>query len=170
MSTLLALADDVRALDQLLNELAGGEITPEIEQAVTALLTETGDAFHAKVDSYCGLIRQLELTAAARREEAERLEAGARTVEGRARWLKERLKATMQSLGMTKAGWVRTATICQAGGLLPLFVECDPALLPKNVQCIQVDANKDEIRKRLEAGERIEGCRLGERGSYLRVR
>ena len=61
--------------------------------------------------------------------------------------------------------------IAKNGGVTPL--EVDPlqiGKLPEECKKISVEPDNAEIRKRLESGEQLPGCRLLERGESLRIR
>src|SRR4051812_33370942 len=103
MPTLLQIGDDLTALEQLLDGLAEGEITDaEIEDALEQWFAEVQGDLAAKLDCYCALIREWQLRAAARREEAERLAKRVQADEGNARRLKDRLQFFLQTRGVKK--------------------------------------------------------------------
>ena len=74
MATLLAIADDLVAFRQLLEEAAAdddGELTPEADAALESWFAELGHQRDAKLDAYCALIREWTLRAAARRSDVK---------------------------------------------------------------------------------------------------
>ncbi len=171
MPTLLDIADDARALADLLDEL-DGDITGQ-EKAVQAFLDETGDAMTAKVDAYAGLIRQLEAFAATRKAEAKRMADLAKSDENRAKWLKERLLLAMDVIGETRIDGDRhRVSIAKNGGKVPVVVPDDVDALPDAFvrTVVKRDADKDAIREALEGGADVPGCKLGERGRSVRIK
>lgn len=195
--TLLDITSDMQALDDLLAEVDGDISDPEVEAYVMQLFEQQGEAFDGKVDNYCSLIRTKELLVAARKEEAERLIARARTEERDAKWLKDRLHWVMHERGLKKAGKVRTASVCGNGGKQPVDVGCDTSDLPAKyttakvqlngadlrriadalppelqnlLNGVQIDADVDAIRDGLVKGEEIGGCMLLDRGTHLRIK
>lgn len=178
--TLLNITDDMQALDDLLHE-AGGDVTDEsVQQYVKQLTKELEDDLHNKVDGYISYIRHLELQAAARQEEAERLKKAADANHNSAKHLKERLKGILEKLGVKKAGNVRQATVAGNGGKQPVWISDDvkehPEKLPERFQRVKVFPDTDAIREALENGESLEDgdgwtfAQLEERGTHLRVK
>lgn len=170
MPTLLNIAADFSALDSLLEELGGDISDPAVEQAIADWEAELGANLDAKVDGYCAYVRELELRAAARKEEEERIAKGRKTCEARAAWLKRRLIEAMTAIGVKKAGRVRTASIAANGGALPLVFEVDPE--PGDVPDYErtiIELDHAKIRKALEDGVVLDWVRLGERGKHLRI-
>lgn len=169
--TLLDIADDARALADLLDEREG-DITGQ-EEAVQAFLDETGEALTAKVDAYAGLTRQLEAFAATRKAEAKRMADLAKSDENRAKWLKERLLLAMDVIGETRIDGDRyRVSIAKNGGKVPVVVPDDVDALPDAFvrTVVKRDADKDAIREALEGGADVPGCCLGERGRSVRIR
>ena len=90
-NTLYEISGNLAALESLLTEV-GGELPDEVaEAAIDAWLEETGTATRDKVDSYCGLIREIESRATARKAEAKRLSERANIDSGAVDRLKARL-------------------------------------------------------------------------------
>ena len=95
--TLFQLSTDMAAIEEALWE-NGGELTPELEQA----LTETQDGLVAKTDGYGALIRTFDTAYNSIDAEIKRLTALKKTAENARERLKERVKFAMQTFGMTK--------------------------------------------------------------------
>lgn len=168
--SLIKITDEMIALETLLEEM-GGDVTDESAgEYVSKLFDEINDALNYKVDAYATLIRKCEMTAAARSEEADALKAGARTEENKAKWLKANLKAAMERLGIKKAGYIRTASICGNGGKPPLIVTVSAAELPPQYQRVVIVANEDAIRAAIEAGTVLPFARIEDRGTHVRVK
>lgn len=97
MPRLYDLDTDLALLEDMLLE-AGGEITPELEDDLDALL----DAREDKIENYIKIIRGLESSARATKDEAKRLTDNARVQQNAVDQLKARLQASMQARGETK--------------------------------------------------------------------
>lgn len=169
--TLLDIADDARALADLLDE-RDGDITGQ-EEAVQAFLDETDEALTTKVDRIAGLIRQLEAYAAARKAEAKRIADLAKTDENRAKWLKGMLLMGLDVAGVDRIDGDRhRVTVAKNGGKVPVVVPDDVAVLPDAFvrTVVKRDADKDAIREALEGGADVPGCSLGERGRSVRIK
>lgn len=173
MKTLLGIGEDIRALADLLEENTegtGGEITPETDKIIDEWLSQVEGDRDCKLDSYGRLIRENELLAAAREEEAERLRKGASAKRNLAKKLKERL---MMFMGVTGEKRIETPhfrfTVCNNGGKAPLDIAVSPETLPPAFQMTQVVADVDLIRKCLECGGEVPGCRILPRGTHLRI-
>ena len=76
----------------------GGEITPEIEEA----LTLTAEALPKKVDGYGVLLRQFAAAEAACDAEIKRLQALKKTAQNAQRGMKDRILYAMQTFGYDK--------------------------------------------------------------------
>lgn len=173
--TLLNIADDMVALDNLLEETGGDVTDPEVEAAIDSFMAELQTDLDNKTDNYCGLIRQKELLAACRKEEAERLRMAAKAEENQAKYLKDRLKLVLEFLGVKKAGKVRTASVCNNGGKQPLIMPpvTDPDMIPERFRKVisQVVVDEDKVREALEAGEDLGSfAQLAPRGTHLRIK
>ena len=94
---LYELTAEQARIEALLEE-NGGEITPEIEEA----LTLTAEALPRKVDGYGVLIRQFAATEAACDAEIKRLQGLKKTAVNSQKGLKDRILYAMQSFGYDK--------------------------------------------------------------------
>lgn len=168
MPTLLEIASEFAALDALLIENGGDLSDPAVDQAVSAWMAELQSDLDGKVDAYAAYIRELQLRAAARREESERIAKAAKTNENTVSWLKERLKTTLAALNIQKAGHIRTASICGNGGKPPLVID-EGAEIPSAYLRIVTSPDVELIRKSIESGECLPFARLAERGTHLRI-
>ena len=171
--TLIDITEDMRALDDLLEE-AGGDVTDEsVSQYVEKVVGEIEQDFNEKVDGYVAYIRHLELQAAARQEEAERLKKAADASKNAAKHLKDRLKVVMEMNGRKKAGFKRTATVAGNGGKVPIEY---PNGMPEGEQVpgqyrrIKIEVDTDALRADLEEGKDVGFAKLGERGTHLRIK
>jgi hypothetical protein len=151
--------------------LDGGIDGQEAQDALNAHLEGLDAALEDKADDYAGMIQSLNLRAEARKAEAARMRQLAETDAALADRLKERLKEAMEATGKLKLDTPRfKLSVAGNGGKQPLEVAVEPTALPQEFQAVTVTANKDAIRKALEAGGTIPGCTLLPRGTGLRIR
>lgn len=94
---LYELTAEQARIEDLLEE-NGGEITPEIEEA----LTLTAEALPKKVDGYGVLIRQFAAAEAACDAEIKRLQGLKKTAQNAQKGMKERILYAMQTFGYDK--------------------------------------------------------------------
>jgi len=168
--SLLNITDDLLALDDLLSE-AGGDITG-VEATVDAWLAELKADLKGKVDNYAALICSMELRAGVRKDEADRLAQRAKIDANNAKFLRERLKLTLERLGVTKLETFRYRIgVTKAGGVAPLLIP-DPSAIPEEYIHVREvrEVDKEAIRTDLEAGRQVAGVALGTRGTYLAIR
>ena len=171
MTTLFAISADMQSLDDLLSEKEDFN-DPEIQKIICAWAEENQGNFDLKVDNYAALIKTMEARASVRRDESKRLANRARIDEDAARSLKDRLKLVFQDRKIKKLETARfCVSIAKNGGLCPLEVdESKIKDLPENCKRIIVEPDKETIRKEIESGKEIVGCKLLERGESLRIR
>lgn len=165
--TLLDLAADAAALLELIDGVE--ELTPEVESALDGWFKEVGDAEAERVDSICCIVRTLDLRAACRREEAERLTRLVKAEENKSRRIKDRLRLYLDIAGKRRVDTARyRVTVCSNGGKAPLDLP-DPASLPEEYRRVEFHADVDTIRAALESGVEVPGCALLPRGSHVRI-
>lgn len=172
--SLFDIGEDFRAIDDLLEE-CGGDITG-VEATIDQWFAEADANLVQKAEGYCWFMRELAARADARKAEAARLAARAKTDQATHDWLRGRLLEFLQERGM--AG-VQTksfrATVCRNGGLPPLLIDdavkAHPDSLPPGLYRTVVthSVDTDAVRRALESGATIDGCAIGERGVHLRV-
>lgn len=115
-------AEQARIEDLL--EQNGGEITPEIEEA----LTLTAEALPKKVDGYGVLIRQFAAAEAACDAEIKRLQGLKKTAQNAQKGMKERILYAMQTFGFDKLAGETTKFSTRASKA----VEVDEDILLEN--------------------------------------
>lgn len=171
--TLFEIGADAQALNELLIELEGDISDPAVAEAIDEWLQENSVALDKKLDGYGALIREREALAEARKAEAARLQALAKTDENTAKRLKERLQYFFEERGITKQETARFKfSVVANGGKAPLLIDegiC-PEDMPEVWQKVTVDFDRDAIRQALEAGAKISCARLAERGRSLRIK
>jgi len=173
MSTVFKIAEDLRALDELLDE-CGGELTPETEPIFEAFFAELATDQEAKLDNYAHLISELNRQAVAARATAEGFARVARARERSVDRIKDRLLWFMQGTGQKKAlttsGW--TFAVQANGGKDPVLINDGVSTedVPAAYLRITVEIDKDKVRDAIKAGESIDFATLGERGVHLRLK
>lgn len=175
--TLFNIGDDLRALAALMSE-CDDELSREASEAFDDWFGELSGNEAAKLDGYVGLIKTLEMEAAAAKAEAEQYTMKARSRENRAKWLKERVKGYLEATGRTKVETAtkRTIAIQANGGALPVDYtgiggeSNATAVLPKEMVIVTRRPDTDAVRKALQDGAEIPGITLGTRGTHLRIR
>ena len=170
-ATLYEISGDLLALESLLTEV-GGELPDEVaEAAIDSWLEETGTATRDKVDNYCGLIRELECRAAARKAEAKRLAERASIDAGAVDRLKARLLWFFERHQLRTLETARfRVTAAQNGGVAPLHITAPLEEIPDEfIEFVRKPMNP-MIREMLEAGEKLPFAELGERGKSIRIK
>jgi hypothetical protein len=168
--TLLDITEDLQALDDLLTE-AGGDITG-VEGTVDAWLAELERDLTGKVDNYAALVTAMNARAEVRKAEADRLYHRAKVDTGNAKFLRDRLKVALEERGISKLETPRYKVgVSKAGGAAPVIIADQSALPVDFIRVTEIrEADKDAIRKALEAGKEVSGATLGVRGTYLAIR
>ena len=148
-----------------------GEMTGEIDTTIDDLLKELEGSIEAKVENYCWLIREIEGRAAIRLLESKRIKALATTNENLVKSLKDRLKFFFESQAILKLECKTfKVSIANNGGVQPLQVDLPADQLPVQFQKITIEADNASIRKALEMGTEIDGVKLLQRGTSLRIK
>jgi hypothetical protein len=170
-ATLYEISADLSALEELLTEVGGELADGEAEAAIDAWLEETGTATREKVDNYCGLIRELESRAAARKAEAKRLAERSNIDASAVDRLKSRLLWFFEAHQLKTLETARfRVTAAQNGGLAPLIISAPLEEIPDEfIEFVRKPMNP-MIRELLEAGERLPFAELGERGKSIRIK
>jgi len=150
------------------------ELSREASEAFDEWFGELSKNEAAKLDGYVGLIKTLEMEAAAAKAEAEQYTMKARSRENRAKWLKERVKGYLEATGRTKVETAtkRTIAIQANGGAVPVMLmdSIDPASIPDEFAVVRRTPNTEAIREYLAAGGQLPFASLGVRGTHLRIR
>ena len=148
-----------------------GELTGEIDTTIDDLLKELEGSIEAKVENYCWLIREIEGRAAIRLLESKRIKALATTNENLVKSLKERLKFFFEAQSIQKLECKTfKVSIANNGGVQPLQVDLPADQLPPQFQKVTIEADNASIRKALEMGTEIDGVKLLQRGTSLRIK
>lgn len=190
-NTLRSIEEDIQALEDLLIEMGGDISDIEAEQAIDAWLEENKKNLQKKLDGYGTIIKSRLGLAAARKEEAQRLAAMAKTDENIVAKLKDRLMYFMnsQSVGKKIETTLHKFSIQANGGRAPVVmdtsvktpeaefitnatIEADDGTEYVVQDFIRVSYSWDleYIREVIERHGGLPIAHIGERGEHLRVR
>jgi hypothetical protein len=165
MSTLLEIEQGWSAVWHEVG-LAGGELTAETAASLDALNLEE----KSKADGYVYQIKGLEGDAAKYKALADELLAKAKTAQGRADWLKQRVRDYMAFREITELRGETWRFALQKAGKPPVEILVTAEELPREWTTITVKPNLETIRKVLTSGEAYPPvARLGEASLSLRI-
>lgn len=168
-TTLLDLTSEAVELDNALALLEDPN-HPDVEVILKRMLDLSSET-DTKVDSYCAFIRELELRAAARKEEAARLTTRAKVSENLVTNLKTRLLDTFSTMDLTKLETkLFTVTRCKNGGKLSLIVDEDKVTDEYKKTVTKTSVDSDKIREALNDEKDITFARYAERGEHVRIK
>ena len=143
----------------------------ELDSVLDELLQELEGKIEDKVEAYCRIIRELELTQAARKEESDRIRKLADQDGNTVKAMKGRL---MFFFGLQNISKLKTSnfnlSICANGGNQPIEVNILPDLLPAEFQKVEIKPNMETIREALKMGTSLDGVTLLPRGEHLRIK
>ena len=137
-------------------EQAEGELTPELESALTINKSE----LEVKSIAYVEFIKQREGLNARIDEEIKRLQAIKKANDNLVLRLKNNLLNAVNMFGNFEAGFLKLSTRKSKS----VEVNIDTNDLPKEFKSIKVTEapNKTAIKKAIESGQEVEGCRIVE--------
>ena len=154
--TLYGITAEMNAILSLIEE-GGGELTPELEQA----LAINEDQFVAKAEDYGHAILNLKAMAGAAKAEKERLAALQKFYENAQKRLTDALSNAMQVFGQDK---VENATMRLSLRHTTATEVDDLEALPAEFKTTKVEvvADKTAIKKAIQSGEDVPGAHLVE--------
>lgn len=137
-------------------EQSEGELTPELESALTINKAE----LEVKSIAYVEVIKQRESFNARIDEEIKRLQAIKKANDNLVLRLKDNLLNAVNMFGNFEAGFLKLSTRKSKS----VEVTIDTNYLPKEFKSIKVTEAPDKtaIKKAIESGQEIEGCRIVE--------
>jgi hypothetical protein len=133
----------------------GGELTPELEEQ----LVINAHQLESKSIAYLEVIKDREAYINNAKEEIKRLQVIVKTNDNLVNRLKDNLLTAVKTFGSFEVGFVKFGTRKSTS----VHVQDDMInLLPNEYKTIKVteSANKTAIKKDLQAGVEIDGCRL----------
>lgn len=168
-ASLLNIVDRLKAADVLEEMLAssGGEITPEIDAYIQELTPTTQAELAEKIDSYHFIIERINASEALWKEQADARYAMAKSCARAREQLELRLRIAMGKMGIKElSGNEYRFKLCDARKRLVIQNEREiPATYLMEV--IDYVPDKERIKKDLESGQEIPGCKL-DGGTSLR--
>jgi hypothetical protein len=161
--------------DALTAESPEGEPLSEEEQSrIIDDYLAADVAFTAKVESYCFMIEAFSARAEFLTQQAERHAKLSKQDQSIADRMTARLKAVMIQRGerTLEANTYRPRVI-NNGGVAPLIYpdawRTEPAKAPEKYHKKRIELDTTLLREDLKNGEVVEGCKIGERGTRLKL-
>ena len=167
--SLYAITSELAGLIDLAERCANDE---EMSLAVAEHTAAIDEALEAKAEDYASLVKSLEARAAARKEEAARITALAKSDAALADRLKLALRESMTRTGRLKINTNRfRLSVVANGGKIPIVID-DESSIPELYTQMQVSytIDKEAIRSAIDAGTDVPGARLGVRGTRLDIK
>lgn len=162
MSNLYELTNNYQ---ELLNKLYDEDAD---EQCILDTLESIEGDIEDKADNYAKIIRNLEATSNARKEEAKRLTNSARVFDNRVKTLKQNLYNSMKTIGKTKfSTTLFNFNIAKNGGVQTLTIDGD---VPEQYTKTVIENDTDKIRQALEEGKKLPFAHLEPKGESLRIK
>jgi hypothetical protein len=168
MSSLFDITHNLKAIEEILEN---AEDPNQVSEMVAQSLQLQGQ-LKEKVENYANLIMQLEGLAELRKKEADRLAKLSKTMEARADRLREALKDGLKLINVQKISTDKyDVKIRKNGGLAPLAIR-EEHIIPDEWKKtkVEIELDKDKIRKALEDGEVLDFAELKERGDSLSIK
>ena len=153
--SLISLVNDSTTIEMALVE-SGGEITPEIEQA----LTVHANSLAEKIDGYQHIIERFEALETHYKDRMEFFKQAAGHCKTAAERLKNNIKYAMQELGVTelRGNDIRFKLAPTQGTLI--IESTDQVPLEFKEEVIETVVKKGEVKKALQAGQTVPGAKL----------
>lgn len=134
-------------------EANGGEITPEIEEA----LQLNAETFLVKADGYCEIIAKYHAMAQLASERIRQLQTYKKVAENAEKRLKERLQYAMSQYGLTKVELGLHKLSLRNSQAVEVI---DEAKIPNEFVKVKTEIDKSALREALLSGAIIEGAEL----------
>ena len=126
--------------------------------------------YEAKIESYCKVIRNIEVDIQAIETEVTRLSEKKKVLKNNIDRLKKAMFDSMKATNTTKVkGQIFTVAIQRKGGKLPVIVDVDTAYLPKELVKVVESPDLEAIAKLIDSGN-TQYAHYGERGESLRIK
>lgn len=138
---------------------------------INQALDDLDDELEHKADNYAKIIRNMDASITAIKEEQERLAAKKNLLESSIKRLKDNLQAAMITTGKKKFKTdLFSFNIQKNGGSLPVIVDVDTEKLPDDLVIISEKPDLKAIAKYIEETGDISYAHFGERGESLRIK
>lgn len=141
LPTLFDLGDDLCQLLAALDTLDETDADPADD--IHALIALVDQMLIEKVEGYVSVIRSLESMAEARKCEADRLAARAKTAQKNAEWLRNRLLVHMQTTGQTRLETGLHSISIRLNN--PSVQIVDAAAIPSDFQRTRIEITPDKV-------------------------
>ncbi len=152
----------------------------EIHDAIKALVDEDGEidparldrfelALQVKAEAIAKVIRNLEASEEAKREEAKRLTTSAVGDKARADWLKSYLKGTLESLALVSLDAGLFKVRIQKNSAPSVTYDGAPESLPERFQMPKIEVRKAALVDAWKRGEELPPRVKVEQGTHLRI-
>lgn len=177
MPSLFQLSQDCLALDQLAEE-TGGELTPEVEAAFSAMADSLHHDTTHKMASLTDWIADLDMQAKAADDRADYFRRQSEIRRNRIVRIKKMILDYLTETGTSRVESANgiPVRLCANGGKLPVIWSevIDPATVPDDLCRIRREIDKDKVYERL-VGNSFDGqaalpfASLGKRGTHVRI-
>lgn len=173
--SLYTIGMDLNAIEDIMEGLGGDVSDEEVDQIITAWMTENQEHLGDKIDGYCNMIEMFKDRATRRAERAKQMAALAKSDETQSKRLIDRILEFMVAHKIDKIETdVRKVTTPKVGGKNTLVldksvqVEDFAASHQKRTEVIRPD--NDAIRADLEAGKEVKYATILPRGKRLSIK
>lgn len=138
------------------------------EKMIRDTLESIEGEFEDKADNYAKIIRELLGDAEKIKTEKKRLEARQKSIENRAKLLKDKLQEAMKKIGKPQFKTnLFSFNIAKNGGKQVLTIDGD---VPEEYTKTIIENDTDKIRAELEEGKNLPFAHLEPRGESLRIK
>lgn len=153
-----SLGDEVRIANEVLSQLRAAGITEEDPDFKELFASETD--LNTRLMSMARVVRRKQAMADAMKaiieEDKARMERHLKAVET----IKKKIAWAYQESGQTKPLETAAVTISMRKGGKKVVGSADASSLPERFRRVKIEADKEEIKKALEANETVEGFSL----------
>ena len=154
--------------EEIINLLYDGETD---EQTILDTLESIEGEIEDKADNYAKIIKNMLADAEAVKKEEERLHVRRKSLENKAKWLKEILKANLEFIGKTKFKTVLFSfSVSKNGGKQPLTITENIDEIPGKFLIQQNPLPNNEAIRELLADKEVEWAQLEPYGTHLNIR
>jgi len=173
--SLYKIGMDLNAIEDIMEGLGGDVSDEEVDQIITAWMTENQESLGEKIDGYCNMIEMFEDRATRRKERAKQMADLAKSDKAHARRLIDRILDFMVSHSIDKIETdVRKVTTptCSGKQTLRLGTNIDVTEFKESHQKVDIitSPNTDAIRADIEAGKSFPYAELLPRGKRLSIK
>lgn len=174
MQSLYHISEQLRAIDDYMDEIDGDVSHPDVEAMLDAWMAEVAHDEAARLDDMAAIIAEITHRAESRKLEAHRLSDLASADLRAAAAMRDRIDRYMVANGRKKVQTDRfRISLRTNGGTVPLIVDLPAEELPdayrRERTRTTVHADQDAIREALDSGAELDFARYGERGHTLKI-